>query len=309
MHTVLEVKNLTKQFGDFTAVDHVSFSLNEGEILGLLGPNGAGKTTTIYMLLDVMEPTSGQISYFGKTFKKERSEILKRINYSSAYISLPWLFTVDQVLLVYADLYEIPNKEKRIDKLLIEFEIDHLRKKAVHTLSAGENARLLLTKAFLNYPEIILLDEPTSSLDPDIAVKIREFLRKEQKEYGVSMLFTSHNMAEVEEMCDRVIFLNQGKIIAEDSPDNLSSEIPDSEIELLIKDFKNSEKIFKDEEIEFRREGNIFHATIRTKKIPEFLFLLTKNNVEFEDINIKKPTLEDYFLKYSKGLNKKGEKS
>lgn len=111
MNTVLEVKNLTKQFGDFTAVKSVSFSLKEGEILGLLGPNGAGKTTTIYMLLDVMEPTSGTISYFGKSFRKNRSEILKRINYSSAYISLPWLFTVDQVLSIFADLYEIPNKK------------------------------------------------------------------------------------------------------------------------------------------------------------------------------------------------------
>lgn len=125
---VLEVKNLTKKFGQFTAVDDVSFSLKEGEILGLLGPNGAGKTTTIQMLLDVMNPTSGEISYFGKTFKKSRSEILKKINFSSAYISLPWLFTVDQVLKVFADLYEIPDSKKRIDRLLSEFEIDHLRK-------------------------------------------------------------------------------------------------------------------------------------------------------------------------------------
>src|SRR3989344_3815208 len=251
MHTVLEVKNLTKQFGDFTAVDHISFSLKEGEILGLLGPNGAGKTTTIYMLLDVMEPTSGQISYFGKTFKKDRGGILKRINYSSAYISLPWLFTIDQVLSIFADLYEIPNKKKRIDKLLSEFEIEHLRKKAVHTLSAGEKARLLLTKAFLNYPEIILLDEPTASLDPEIAVKIREFLKKEQKEYKVSMLFTSHNMSEVEEMCDRVIILNKGKIIAEDAPENLANKISESVIEVLIKDDKNVEIVFEAKQIRY----------------------------------------------------------
>ncbi len=298
---VLDVKNLTKQFGDFTAVDHISFSIKEGEILGLLGPNGAGKTTTIYMLLDVMEPTSGTISFFGSNFKQKRSEILKRVNYSSAYISLPWFFTVNQVLSVYADLYEIPNKKKRIDKLLSEFEIDHLRKKEVSTLSAGEKARLLLTKAFLNYPEIILLDEPTSSLDPDIAVKIRKFLKKEQKEYKVSMLFTSHNMSEVEEMCDRVIILNHGKIIAEDSPENLANQISDSQVEILIKDFKEAENIFEDEKFNYKRDGNIFSLQLKTKKISNFLILLADNKIEFQDISINKPDLEDYFLKVSKG--------
>lgn len=298
---VLEVKDLTKQFGDFTAVDHVSFSLNEGEILGLLGPNGAGKTTTINMLLDVMSPTSGQISFFGKSFRKDRSEILKRINFSSAYISLPWFFTIEQVLIVFAELYEIPNKKKRMDKLLAEFEIEHLRKKAVHTLSAGERARLLLTKAFLNYPEIILLDEPTASLDPDIAVKIRQFLKKEQKEYKVSMLFTSHNMSEVEEMCNRVIFLSHGKIKAEDTPENLARKITHSKIELLIKDSETAEKFFGKGNITFDKDGNIFNITIETDNISAFLTRLASEKIEFQDISVKKPDLEDYFLKYSKG--------
>ncbi|MBI2621327.1 MAG: ABC transporter ATP-binding protein [Candidatus Levybacteria bacterium] len=301
LNKVLEVKNLTKQFGDFTAVDRVSFSLNEGEILGLLGPNGAGKTTTIYMLLDVMEPTSGQISYFGKTFKKARSEILKRVNFSSAYISLPWLFTVDQVLSIYADLYEIPNKKKRIDKLLSEFEINHLREKEVNSLSAGERARLLLTKAFLNYPEIILLDEPTASLDPEIAVKIREFLKKEQKEYKVSMLFTSHNMGEVEEMCDRVIILNHGKIIAEDTPENLANQITVSQMEILIKDYKKAEEVFEDQKIKYKRDGSMFYISVESKKISNFLTMLTNNKINFQDISINKPDLEDFFLKVSKG--------
>lgn len=300
-NNVLEVKNLTKHFGNFLAVNKISFSIKEGEILGLLGPNGAGKTTTIFMLLDVMEPTSGDISFFGKSFRKNRTEILKRINYSSAYISLPWLFTLDEILSVYADLYEIPNKMKRINKLLAEFEIEHLRKKAVHTLSAGEKARLLLTKAFLNYPEIILLDEPTASLDPDIAVKIREFLKKEQKEYKVSMLFTSHNMNEVEEMCDRTIILNHGKIIAEDTPENLANEITDSVIELLVKDFEKAETEFKNEKIVYKRDGNIFYITITTKDISGFLEFLSKKTIEFQDISINKPSLEDYFLKISKG--------
>jgi ABC-2 type transport system ATP-binding protein len=301
MAKVLEVNKLTKQFGDYLAVNHLSFSIEEGEILGLLGPNGAGKSTTIYMLLDVMEPTSGEIKYFGKTFKQDRSNILKRVNYSSAYISLPWLFTLDQVLSVYADLYEVPNKKKRINKLLEEFEIDHLRKKAVHTLSAGEKARLLLTKAFLNYPEIILLDEPTASLDPDIAVKIREFLKKEQKEYKVSMLFTSHNMGEVEEMCDRVIILDKGKIVAEDTPENLANQITTSQMEVLIKDHKKAEELFKKNNLNFRKEGTMFHIAIESEEISKFLNMLSQNNLHFQDISINKPDLEDFFLKVSKG--------
>ncbi len=305
---VLEVKNLRKTFGKFNAVDDISFSLKEGEILGFLGPNGAGKTTTIYMLLDVMEPSSGSIKYFGKDFKSNRSEILKKVNYSSAYISLPWFFKLDEVLSVYADLYEIPNKKKRIDKLLQEFEIEHLRKKAVHTLSAGERARLLLTKAFLNYPEIILLDEPTASLDPDIAVKIRQFLKKEQKEYNVSMLFTSHNMNEVEEMCDRVIFLNHGKIKAENSPENLAKELGDSKIELLIKDHVHAQNYFEKEKFEFIREKNIFKIEMKTENISEFLNKLVLEKIEFQDITINKPDLEDFFLKHSKDLRSEGDK-
>ena len=301
---VLEVKNLIKKFDDFTAVNNVSFDLEEGQILGLLGPNGAGKTTTIQMLLDVMDPTSGEINYFGKSLAKHKSEVLKFVNFSSAYISLPWLFTVDEVLKVFANLYEVPNKEKRINKLLEEFEIDHLRKKNIHMLSSGENARLFLTKAFINYPKIILLDEPTASLDPDIAVKIREFLRKQRKEYGVSMLFTSHNMAEVEEMCDDVMFINDGKIIARDKPENLSREIPTSEVEFITKSPEISRKFLEKEKISFKQIKNTFKIVINTKKISAFLISMANAKVEYDDIAINKPNLEDYFLKMAKGDKK-----
>ncbi|MBI3984783.1 MAG: ABC transporter ATP-binding protein [Candidatus Levybacteria bacterium] len=300
---VLEVKNLTKKFGKFTAVNNISFEIREGEILGLLGPNGAGKTTTIHMLLDVMDPTSGTISYFGKNLKEKRSEILKQVNFSSAYISLPWLFTVEEVLRVYANLYEVPHKEYRIKRLLSEFEIEHLRKKTIHMLSAGEMARLLLTKAFINYPRIILLDEPTASLDPDIAVKIREFLRRQQKEYKVSMLFTSHNMAEVEEMCDNIVFLNNGKIIAKDKPENLSKQIPESEVEFITKHIEETKKFLNSQQISFVQNRNTFRINIKTKEISRFLTLMASQNLEYEDISINKPNLEDYFLKMSERRN------
>lgn len=297
-NNILEVKNLTKKFGNFTAVDNISFSIADGEILGLLGPNGAGKTTTIQMLLGVMTPTGGEINYFGKSFKKNREEILKQVNFSSTYISMPWNFTLSEILNVFARLYEVPNKKGRINKLISEFELDHLIKKQFSTLSAGEKTRLLLVKAFLNYPKIILLDEPTASLDPEIAVKVRDFLKKEKKEYNVSMLFTSHNMSEVEEMCDRVIILNHGKVIAEDTPEKLAETISDCEIQLFIKgDFKKAVGLFTKIEIPFEQDRYNFKIIMDGKRIAEFLMLLAKEKIEYEEISINKPDLEDYFLK------------
>lgn len=296
-NAVLEVTNLTKKFGDFIAVDTISFSVADGEILGFLGKNGAGKTTTIQMLLGVSTPTAGEIVYFGKNFKHYREEILKQINFSSTYISLPWNCTVEEILEIFARLYEIPDRKKRIMKLLQEFEIDHLIKKQFRTLSAGERTRLVLTKSFLNYPKLILLDEPTASLDPDIAVKVREFLKKEQKEYNVSMLFTSHNMSEVEEMCERVIVLHQGKIIAEDSPINLAKTIKESEVQLFIKrDETKAVEFLQKLELPFEHERFTFKVPMDEKKIAEFLMVLAEEKIEYEEISIKKPDLEDYFL-------------
>jgi len=297
MDNVLEVKNLTKKFGDFTAVDSVSFSIGDGEILGVLGPNGAGKTTTIQMLLGVMSPTAGEVFYFGKSFLKHREEILKKANFCSTYISLPWQFTTMEILEIFARIYEVPDSKPRIKKLLKEFEIEHLEKKHFSDLSAGEKTRLLLTKAFLNYPKIILLDEPTASLDPEIAVKIRDFLKKEKKEYNVSMLFTSHNMAEVEEMCDRVIILNHGKIIVEDTPENLAGKIKNCELELLIiKDENKVDTFFKNKKIKHRKERNNFFIPIREQEIGSFLTALTNEKINYEQISINKAGLEDFFL-------------
>lgn len=294
---VLEVKNLTKKFGNFTAVDNLSFNIKEGEVLGLLGPNGAGKTTTIHMLLGVIAPSKGSIRYFDKDFYKNREEILKEINFSSTYISMPWLFTVSEILDIFARLYEVPERTKRIHKLLTEFEIDHLAKRSYFKLSAGEKTRLFLTKAFINYPRLILLDEPTASLDPDIAVKIRKFLKKEKNEYNVSMLFTSHNMAEVEEMCDRIIVLRKGKVIAKDSPENLAKQMTNCIIELLItKDNKKASTFLSEQKIRFENEKNLFSIYIDEKDIANFLIALSRENIEYQEISINKPDLEDYFL-------------
>ena len=296
VQNVLEVKNLTKKFGNFTAVSDVSFSLKEGEILGLLGPNGAGKTTTIQMLLSLMEPTTGTIAYFGKNLKNNREEILKEINFSSTYISLPWFFTVNEILDVFARLYEIPDKTKRINRLLDEFEINHLRKRQYSMLSAGERTRLLLTKSFLNYPKVILLDEPTSSLDPDIAVKIRRFLIKERNEYNVSILLTSHNMAEVEEMCDRILVIKSGKILVTGTPSALTKTISECTIELNLNNLEKARKLFDSKKINFELNKSRFNIKIDEKRISELLLLLSNENIEYSEISIFKPDLEDFFL-------------
>lgn len=298
---VLEVKNLTKKFGSFTAVDNLSFSIKDGEILGLLGPNGAGKTTTIQMLLGIMEPTQGDVAYFGKPFKQNREQILKQINFSSTYISFPMFFTISEILEVFARLYEVPDRKKRIRKLLDEFEIGYLTNRHFHKLSAGERTRVLLVKSFLNYPRIILLDEPTSSLDPEIAVKVREFLKTQKEKYKVSMLFTSHNMSEVEEMCDRIIILNHGKIIAKDTPENLVKSIESIQLELFIKeDIEKAIEILARTNVSFKQDKSIFRITTKEKDISKFLIFLAKEKIQYEEISIRKPDLEDYFLQIIK---------
>lgn len=298
MEPVLEAKNLTKKFGNFTAVDDISFSLAEGEVLGLLGPNGAGKTTTIQMLLGVMEPTIGEVVYFGKSFKRYREQILKEINFSSGYTSLPHFSTVEETLDVFARLYQIPDKKKRIQKLLKIFEIEDLYKKQFYQLSAGQRSRVLLVKAFLNYPKIILLDEPTASLDPDIAKKVRAFLKKEKEEFNVSMLFTSHNMAEVEEMCDRVIFVSHGKTIKEGTPSDIAKEISDCRLQLMVeKSIDKAIVLIEKQGYTLNQEKHYLTITLPEEKVASLLILLAKEHITYEEISIEKPDLEDFFLK------------
>src|ERR1700722_11123336 len=212
---ILSVKKLSKVYPGkkrFVAVDEISFNLAEGEILGLLGPNGAGKTTTIQMLLSTLKPSSGSILYFGKDFFTHRSEILKQVVFASTYVSLPWLLTVEQNLKVFGMLYGIPVNEiaRRVDPLLEMFGIIEKKKVTVSKLSAGQITRLMMVKAFMVRPEIVFIDEPTASLDPDIAHDVCQFVLEQRDKYGTSILYTSHNMAEVAEVCDRVLFLQNG---------------------------------------------------------------------------------------------------
>lgn len=212
---VVEIRNLTKRFHDFTAVDNISFDIKEGEILGLLGPNGAGKTTTIHMLLGLITPTMGSIHMFGLDLAKHRETILRQVNFSSTYISMPFSLTVEENLKVIARLYELKHIQQRINDIVKKLEMEDIRHKLTRKLSSGQMSRLTLAKAVMTEPKVLFLDEPTASLDPDIVNKIKAFLKEYQRSEGLSILYTSHNMREMEEMSNRIIFLQRGKIVAE----------------------------------------------------------------------------------------------
>lgn len=228
---IIEVKNLRKLFGESPAIADLSFVVNPGEIVGFLGPNGAGKTTAIAILLGLITPTAGTVKIFGQDFEPHRQAILQRCNFCSAYVSLPTNLKVIENMRVFARIYSVRNADRKITELLQELEIDHLRKRITGQLSAGESTRVNLAKAFLNDPELLLLDEPTASLDPDMADKVRKLLRRVQRERGMTMLYTSHNMRDVEEICDRVLFLRKGRLLAEGTPAEIVAKFHESSLE------------------------------------------------------------------------------
>ena len=228
---VLQVANLRKCFGEFTAVDSISFEIKPGEILGLLGPNGAGKTTTMHMLLGLITPTQGSIRMFGLDLLTHREQILQQVNFSSSYISMPMALTVEENLWVTARLYGMSDIARRVDDIVKKLEMEDFRRKVTRKLSSGQMTRLTLAKAFLTEPKILFLDEPTASLDPDIAHKIRGLLKEERRSAGLSILYTSHNMREMEEMSDRIIFLQRGKIVAEGTAQEIVTRFGQADLE------------------------------------------------------------------------------
>lgn len=310
---ILSVKDLCKIYPGkkrFVAVDKISFSLAEGEILGLLGPNGAGKTTTIQMLLSTLKPSSGSILYFGKDFFAHRSEILKQVVFASTYVSLPWMLTVEQNLKVFGMLYGIPVNEipGRVDPLLEMFGIIEKKKVTVSKLSAGQITRLMMVKAFMVRPKIVLLDEPTASLDPDIAHDVCQFVLEQRDKYGTSILYTSHNMAEVAEVCDRVLFLQNGRIIADDIPDNLARSVSTSRIQLLVGDgLKRTISIAESLSLPYKVEHRSIEMELDEAQIAKLLTALAEARVSYTNINISQPTLEDYFLQVVENSRKERE--
>jgi len=211
----IEVHNLTKTFGTTMAIDDISFRVGAGEIVAFLGPNGAGKTTTIAILLGLIEPTRGSIQVLGRAMPQERQAVLSRVNFSSPYVALPYDLTVDENLEVFARLYGVVDRRKRLRSLAELFEVAHLWTRRTGLLSSGEMARVNLIKALINDPEILFLDEPTAALDPAAADTVRSLLLRMKEERGITIFYTSHNMREVERLSTRIVFLHEGRIVAD----------------------------------------------------------------------------------------------
>ncbi len=221
MKNLVEVKNLKKSYDLKEAVRGISFKIKDNEILGLLGPNGSGKTTTIGMMLGLLKPSNGEITIDGKKIEDNRIEILKKINFISPYIELPKKLTVKQNLIVYGKLYSVPDIKKRIEYLSEKLRLEDLLNRITGELSSGQKNRVSLAKALINNPKVLLLDEPTASLDPEIADFVRTFLENYKKEKKISILLASHNMNEVTRLCKSILMMKDGIIIDSGSPEDL----------------------------------------------------------------------------------------
>lgn len=230
----LRVTNLAKRYGQVIAVEGVSFEVRPGEILGLLGPNGAGKTTTINIVLGVLEPSSGTVAIEGLDLARHRSQALAHTNFAAVYAPLPGNLTVYQNLRFFGLIYDVPQLSRRIEALLAEYDLERLSNTRAGVLSSGEQTRLALAKAVLNLPRLLLLDEPTASLDPSAANLIRTRIRAMARDSGCGILWTSHNMYEVEETCHRVLFLSHGRILLEGNPKTLPAEHGAASLEELF---------------------------------------------------------------------------
>ncbi len=231
---VLTVTALRKRFGSIVAVDGVSFTVGAGEVVGLLGPNGAGKTTTLHMVLGLTTPDSGTVEMFGHDMARDRSRALARAHFAASYLHLPHVLRVGEILTVYANLYGLRRPAARVAEMLEMLELGPLRRQQFSRLSSGQQTRVLLAKALLNDPGLLVLDEPTANLDPDAADRIRGLLVEQASNSGRAMLITSHNMREVERMCDRVHFVSGGQIVATGSAVELAGAYGVDDLEAVF---------------------------------------------------------------------------
>ena len=236
MRPAIEVEDLCKRYGEVVAVDRLSFAVPAGSTTALLGANGAGKTTTIAMILGLLAASAGRITVLGEEVPRHRARVLGRMNFSSPYVDLPLRLSARQNLLVYADLYRVPRPQERIRELSADLDLRHLLDRPTGRLSAGQKTRLMLAKALINQPELLLLDEPTASLDPDTADVIRGYLERYQRDYGATVLLASHNMAEVERLCSDVLMLKTGRLVDQGAPADLLARYGRANLEQVFLD-------------------------------------------------------------------------
>src|SRR3989344_4829601 len=306
-NNVLEVKNLTKNFrssaGEFTAVDNISFSIKQGDAVGFLGPNGAGKTTTIQMLLGITNVTSGSIQYFGKDFFKHKQQCLQRINFTSAFNTLHGRISVWENLIVFATLYNVKNPKEKIMNLINYFNSESLLNQRYWNLSAGQKTRINFIKSLLNDPELILMDEPTASIDPDVVDKTLSLIEELKDKRNLTILYTSHNMNEITRICNKVIFLDHGQIVAQDSPLSLTKRIGSAKLQITFDgDKEKLENYLKEKRTTYSFiKKYIVVINTQEKDIPGIIFGISKSGIWIADIEVKKPTLEDFFLQIARG--------
>ncbi len=305
MQPAIQISNVSKIYKvkkkDFYALKDVNLTIEKGEIFGLLGPNGAGKTTLLNVLIGLLYPDRGEAKVLGFRPYKDR-QVLERMNFISGETRFHWSLHGIDILNYYGMSYNIPKKErlKRINELMDFFRIEYIRNKKFAWLSTGERMRLVFAKALLNKPEVLLLDEPTLGLDPDIAIRVRKEVKRVNKVFGTTILLTSHYMNEVEQLCDRIAFIDHGQIIDVGSVEKVKLNKFDSyEVAIHVDKIKNREVLQKQG---FKISGNKISKNLsHDENLSEILSFLVKLGYKIQDIETKKPTLEDYFVKIVNG--------
>ncbi len=305
MPAIIEATNVSKKFTikkkDFWALKNVSFSVGKGEIFGLLGPNGAGKTTIMNIILGLLVQDHGTVKVFGKNLLKNR-ELMEKINNASGNTKFHWALRPRDVLRFYAMVYNVPKEkiDSRIDKLEKFFGIEELRQRKFYMLSTGERMRLVLAKSLINKPELLLLDEPTLGLDPDISLKVRKEIKRINRKFKTTIILTTNYMQEAEQLADRIGFINRGEIVDTGKTEKVKmAQFSTYEILLKVREVKDKALLARHG---FAARGNIISKTMKTdENVSEILGLLSKMKYEIIDIETKKPTLEDYFVKITGG--------
>ena len=245
----IRVEKLVKRFGEVVAVNEISFDVRRGGICALLGGNGAGKTTTISMLLGLLIPSTGKIEILGADMLRDRYRVLAMINFSSPYVDLPKRLTSRENLMVYSRLYGIRNPKERVAGLAKDLDIDGLLDRPLGELSSGQKTRVSLAKSLLNEPDLLLLDEPTASLDPETADWVRTYLKNFQQDRGATILLASHNMSEVERLCDDVVMMKEGSIVDRASPTDLLTKYGRANLEDVFLDIARGRQNAEDSEV------------------------------------------------------------